>query len=126
MLYTLWGHKGVVRSLYWTPDSKYLISTCNCGGIFFWRGNFKDFGYNKGQDEIEPVSSFYDETSFFYNCVYDQNFEALITLTSHSELKVYRDNGHTLYHSDSLQPYTANCMEFSSELSTIALGTTDG
>ncbi|CAI2387801.1 unnamed protein product [Moneuplotes crassus] len=126
MLYTLWGHKGVVRSLYWTPDSKYLVSTCNCGGIFFWRGNFKDFGYNKGQDEIEPVSSFYDETSFFYSCFYDQSFDCLITLTSHSVLKIFRDYGKTLYHEDHLNGFTANCMEFSKELSIIALGTTDG
>ena len=72
LLYTLWGHKGVVRSLFWTENAeiqgmKYLISTCNCGGIFFWRGNFKDFGYNKGQDEIEPEFSFYDNTCYFYD-----------------------------------------------------------
>lgn len=29
LLYTLWGHKGVVRSLYWTQNTKYLVSTCN-------------------------------------------------------------------------------------------------
>ena len=74
----------MVRTLHWTDNSQYLVSTCNCGGIFFWRGNFKDFGYDKGQDEIEPESSHYDETSYFYDCIYDDTYDALITLTSHS------------------------------------------
>jgi WD40 repeat protein len=111
-LYTLWGHKGVVRSLFWTQDSQFLVSTCNCGGIFFWRGNFNDYGYNKGQDEIEPVSSHYDEASFFYNCVYDDTYDALITLTSQSVLKIFRDNGKTVYHEDTLNGYKSTCMAF--------------
>jgi hypothetical protein len=127
LLYTLWGHKGVVRSLFWTEDSKYLVSTCNCGGILFWRGNFKDFGYNsKDKDDIEPESSVYDSAAFFYNWVYDPYFDTLITLTSRSVLKIFRDKGETVYYEDSIPGFTATCLAFSKELSIIVLGTNEG
>ena len=115
-----------MRSLYWTENSKFLVSTCNWGGIFFWRANFKDFGYNKGQDEIEPESSYYDESSFFFNWIYDERFDALITLTSHSVLKILRNKGSSVYFEDKMPGYTATWLAFCKELSTIVLGTAEG
>ncbi len=42
VIITLFGHKGLVKSLNWTLNSKYLISTCSNGGLYFWKGNFKE------------------------------------------------------------------------------------
>lgn len=42
IILTLFGHKGLIRTVNWTPTGKYLITTCSSGGIYFWKGNFKD------------------------------------------------------------------------------------
>ena len=54
ILYSLWGHKNIIWCLHWTENNEYLVSTCSSGGIFFWRGNFKDAGYSISE-EILPV-----------------------------------------------------------------------
>jgi WD40 repeat protein len=84
ILYSLWGHKNIIKSIYWTDRNEYLISTCASGGIFFWRGNFRDAGYST-TDEIQPEHQYYDNT-VIQKVFYDSDMKALIALTNNSNV----------------------------------------
>ncbi len=102
ILHTLWGHKNAIKSLIWTEHNEYLISTCSSGGIFFWDGNFKDSTYTN-VEEIQPVHQFYDNNCCFNHVYYDKDYNALITLTSYSSLKIMTDWGKTFYYEELFQ-----------------------
>ena len=59
LIISLYGHKGIVRELIWTPQGKYLLSACNSGGLFLWKGNFKDTA--QGRDDVMPTSMINDK-----------------------------------------------------------------
>ena len=126
LLHTLYGHKGIVRHLCWTPGNLFLVSSGNCGGVYFWRGDFKRYGYEQGKEEVEPHAVAQDKAIYYAQVAYDAEFDALIGLTSHEHLRVLVGNAHSLVFEQSLRDMKPTCFAFSKELGCLVVASSLG
>ena len=103
-----------------------MVSTCSSGGIFFWRGNFKDAGYSL-TEEVLPEQQYYDNSNILTKVYYDWEYKCLISLTTYSSLWISTNFGKTFYY-EFLTPLEQKltCLAFSKQNNLILLGNKNG
>ena len=125
IIMTLYGHKGLVKEVMWTRDSKYLVSCCNNGGVFFWKGNFKETVMRNEDSETLPLASMTDKNYLYLSLAYDDDLDTIIALTSVSTLRLLLNLGQDPVYEYPLDS-RATCMCFSKQLGLIAVGFATG